>query len=140
MNKKKDLAKLFIEGLLNKNKCSNNNVSPIYNINTKSALRRIKICFYELSDLNRIPLTFYEIHLFEKFLSSCNITLQEYQRSIIENLGSVFISCYKGTTQLNIRPTYEKLSESMAEYAVTFNSMQINPNYHEFQSDGTFFG
>ena len=52
---------------------------------------------------------FYELCHFERFLNSCGIYLSEFERNLIKDLGTVYITCYRGTKNLNIRNSYLKL-------------------------------
>ena len=76
---------------------------------------RTIVYFYEWSNPNSVPKCFYTMDGFDKFLQSSQIYLQGYQREIITNLGTVYISCKRGSTDLIIKSTYINLRNALEE-------------------------
>ena len=166
MNKSKDLRELFRLSLRNHNKMSspmyrsNNNVSGgiLENIHRVPGQyeqeiqfgKEIRIYFYEWSDISKAPRCFYSLDAFDVFLKTSGITLELYQKDIITNLGTVYVSCYHGTRNLNVRGNYRGLLESMNEHNKREMVNCISTNkapmiIHEVENrwpenDGTFFG
>lgn len=84
----------------NANKPSDNFVGVIY--------------FYEWSDTSNPPKTFFTIDAFSRFLSCmCGITLQGFEREIIEIVHTPFIACKKGSKELIIRKNFIELSKEL---------------------------
>ena len=161
MNRSKDLRDLFRQSLINERKkltATNYGNSPYYggSYSMLSGIHRIpnqyndssvRIYFYEWSDLSKTPRTFYQLDAFDNFLKSSGIYMEFYQKDIIKNLGTVYITCYTGTKNLNIRSTYKNLTDALNEYdakrlvpkiqqpKVVFETQNRYP-----QNDGTFFG
>lgn len=77
---------------------------------------KIKVYFYEWSDVTRVPRTFDDLGSLEDYLKACGMYLQLYQRDIINNCGTVYMTCYKGSKELNVRGSYGKLLDSMNEH------------------------
>lgn len=171
MNRSKDLKSLFNESLRNKLKksCnksyirfydespnSNNNEGNANNDSVSPVYRQINIRFYEWSNVSVTPRCFYSISTFDEFLSSSSIHLKFFEREMIANLGSVYISCYRGTKRLCIRSNYQKLSAAMDEYNESITNINndandIDINKIRFENDmsnsngvecevGTWFG
>ena len=137
MNIRKDLCRLFRESLINSRKAPV--ISPMYG-------STIRIYFYEWSDVCRVPKTFYDIELFDEFLKRSGINLELYQREMIINFRTVYISCYNGSKKLCVRSTYKFLLDAMNNYnkeeekvvgcePIRFNIKDVIP-----KNDGTFFG
>lgn len=101
MNRSKDLAFLFRSSLIKKN---------------EEKEKKIDIYFYEWSNISTTPLHYFRVETFEEFLKRSGITLETYQRGIIARLGTVFVSCYKGTKTLVIRSTWKGLKSAMDEF------------------------
>ena len=154
MNRSKDLRNIFREHLKNKrNVC----INPYYNANSSynrcinrhsvNFPNEIKILFYEWSDVSNNPRCFYKLDSFEYFLKTCNIFMESYQRDIIRNLGTVYVSCYTGTKQLSIRSSYTSLANSIKEHDKNRLISQIKPpslileaKNNMVANDGSFFG
>lgn len=98
MNRSKDLAFLFRSSLIKKN---------------EEKEKKIDIYFYEWSNISTTPLHYFRVESFEEFLKRSGICLEPYQRGIIARLGTVFVSCYKGTKVLAIRSTWKGLESAM---------------------------
>lgn len=79
------------------------------------------INFYEWSDYNRTPKTFYSYKLFEKFLTDSDIFIVGWQRELILYMHRVYVSCVKGTKDLVIKPTHEALKREMDKSALLTN-------------------
>ena len=74
------------------------------------------VYFYEWSDSSNLPKTFFTIDAFSKFLLSvCGITLQGYEREIIEAVHVAYISCKHGSKQLIIKKDFKALNEELAK-------------------------
>ena len=103
------------------------------------------IKFYEWSDVNRPPITFYGIDSFIRFLDRCGITLYGYQKGLIASMSTPHITCEKGKKTLLIRGSYEVLKEAVKDSSVvdsiTFpNQVPLLPPVYghggyEYQSD-----
>ena len=131
MNRSKDLRDLFRQSLINERKRpkTDYNHSPYYNdyyrnrygggvldnvhrIPGQYADNSVRIYFYEWSDPSKAPRTFYQLDAFDNFLKTSGIYMEFYQKEIIKNLGTVYITCYTGTKNLNIRSTYKNLLDA----------------------------
>jgi hypothetical protein len=120
MNRSKDLRDLFRQSLIRKRTEVGRRVSPMYNASTlKSyianarAVNGIMVYFYEWSDINRVPRTFHDMEELERFLRASGIYMELYQKEIVANLATVYMTCYKDTKNLNVRSTYAALVDSM---------------------------
>jgi hypothetical protein len=166
MNRSKDLRDLFRQSLINErtHPSSSHNHSPYYNdyyrnrygggvldnvhrIPGQNVDNVIRIYFYEWSDPSKAPRTFYQLDSFDTFLKTSGIYLELYQRDIIRNLGTVYITCYTGTKNLNIRGTYKNLLDSLNDYDqkrlipnIQKPKMAFEPQGRWVENDGTFFG
>jgi len=162
MNRSKDLRELFRRSLINERERSSTTYrSPYYSGSYHSQYRDgeiqfskdVRIYFYEWSDVNRRPRCFYQLDAFENFLKSSGIYMQLYQREIIQNIGTVYATCYTGTKNLNLRGSYKNLLDSIKEHEAskllsnmtnkTPKALQYaayEPNERWPQNDGTFFG
>ena len=129
MNRSKDLRDLFRQYLVNERKKPKaTQVYPSYRNDyyylrygrsgfpKQYADNSIRIFFYEWSDVRKSPRMFYQLDAFDSFLKSSNIFLQPYQKDIIRNLGTVFITCYTSTKNLSICGTYEGLLNELREH------------------------
>ena len=114
----------------------------VHRIPGQYADNAVRIYFYEWSDLNKAPRTFYQLDAFDNFLKTSGIYMEFYQREIIKNLGTVYITCYTGTKNLNIRSTYKNLLDALREH----DAKRLVPNIQQpkleprLENDGTFFG
>ena len=161
MNRSKDLRVLFRQSLINKRNCPRtdyNRRPPMYggDTNFMGGVHRIpsqygngevRIYFYEWSDPSKAPRTFYQLDAFDNFLKTSGIYMEFYQKEIIKNLGTVYITCYTGTKNLNIRSTYKNLLDALHEYDAKRLMPKIQQPKLIFESegrwpenDGTFFG
>ena len=163
MNRSKDLRALFRQSLINeRNRPKPNYVkrSPMYGgyqgSNFVGGVHRIpsqygddsvQIYFYEWSDPTKPPRKFYQLDSFDNFLKSSGIYMEFYQREIIKNLGTVYITCYTGTKNLNIRSSYKNLLDALHEHdakrlmpKIQQPSLVIEPKGRWPEFDGTFFG
>lgn len=139
MNRSKDLKGLFKSYMENKNKPNYNkpsvpivdhrgNYSRTYNkeipllvnkasdTSTYESQKELHIYFYEFSDVCRAPRAFYTMEAFVDFMRTCGIYTQLYEREIISHLGTCYVSCYGGTTNLCLRSTYANLLKAMNEH------------------------
>lgn len=123
-NRLKDLFHKYLIHLGEANKNSSVHHNPYYgcchspyrhhlNILNKNDFNGI-IYFYEWSDSNRSPKTFYSLDSFERFLNISNIYLASYQRELIINIPSSYISCKKNGS-LIIKCNYESLNKALNE-------------------------
>lgn len=71
------------------------------------------IYFYEWSDANRTPKSFYTLDKFEDFLNKSGIYLKSYQREIIKCMHNPYIACKKGERDLIIKKSYELLKSEL---------------------------
>ena len=162
MNRSKDLRNLFRESLKNArnhittSSGSSSNVLSVHRIPNQyereiQFSKEIRIYFYEWSDITKAPRTFYNVDGFDNFLKTSGIFMAGYQREIILNIGTVYVACYLGTKNLNIRSTYRNLLDSMNEYEHKQLIPKINggvnspklifEDYNTMpQNDGSFFG
>lgn len=167
MNRSKDLRDLFRQSLINERKRPTTTYrSPCYGGSYPSSVHRIpgqhreiqfskdiRIYFYEWSDVKRQPRCFYQLESFENFLKSSGIYMQLYQREIIQNLGTVYATCYAGTKNLNLRASYKNLLDSIKENEASkllsnmtsktpkvLQCVGYEPDGRWPQNDGTFFG
>lgn len=150
MNISNKLRGLFKEYIINKSKpqphtSTSGYREPIIFGNS------VKVYFYEFSNVCIAPRAFYTLESFTAFLSStCKIYLALYQQEIIRNLGEVYISCYKGKSELCIRSSYKKLYDAMSEYNRVENGKGDIPRctgpiltptvHHESGYDGPWYG
>lgn len=115
MNRSKDLRDLFRKSLARKR--TEVRTPPMYNTrpNFMNHLKdgKIKVYFYEWSDIYRVPRTFTDMEELERFLKASSIYMELYQKEIVNNLDTVYMTCYKGTKNLNVRATYAALMDSM---------------------------
>jgi hypothetical protein len=83
-------------------------------INTSSDYGSYKgvVYFYEWSDLNRSPISFYSLNSFDDFLKKSNIFMAPFQKDMIRNLDRAYVTCKKGKTELLIRGTKPGLEEA----------------------------
>jgi hypothetical protein len=72
------------------------------------------IYFYEWSDTNRAPKSYYTLRAFENFLTSCQIYLLAWQKEIIKHMHNPYIACKKGQKDLVIKDSFEKLKNALA--------------------------
>lgn len=170
MNRSKDLKDLFRQSLINERKQQTTTYrSPYYGGSYPSNVHRmpnqqyregeiqfnkeVRIFFYEWSDVNRQPRCFYQLEAFDNFLKSSGIYMQLYQREIIQNLGTVYATCYTGTKNLNLRGSYKNLLDSMKEHEASKLLSDMSNKTPKVlqcvvyeqdgrwpQNDGTFFG
>ena len=169
MNRSKDLRELFRRSLINERERSSTTYrSPYYGGSYPSSIHRIpsqyregeiqfskevRIYFYEWSDVKRQPRCFYQLEAFENFLKSSGIYMQLYQREIIQNIGTVYATCYTGTKNLNLRGSYKNLLDSIKEHEASkllsnmtnktpkvLQCVAYEPDGRWPQNDGTFFG
>jgi hypothetical protein len=161
MNKSKELRDLFRQSLINERiRPKDNYVKnyPIYvnETNFTGGVHRIpsqynddsiRIYFYEWSDLNKAPRIFYQLDAFDNFLKSSGIYMEFYEREIIKNLETVYITCYTGTRNLSIRSTYKSLLDSLHEYEASklvckkdICKIILAPQGRQGKVDGSFFG
>lgn len=73
------------------------------------------IYFYEWSDTNRTPKTYYTLKAFEKFLNDCHIFLASWQREVISHMKHPYIACKKGERDIIIRNSFTELSKAIEE-------------------------
>lgn len=161
MNRSKDLRALFRQSLINERnrpKPNYNRSSPMYGGNTnymggvhripgQYADNAVRIYFYEWSDPSKAPRTFYQLDAFDNFLKTSGIFMEFYQKEIIKNLGTVYVTCYTGTKNLNIRGTYGNLLDALHEHdakrlipKIQKSNLVLEPTSRWPENDGTFFG
>ena len=162
MNRSKDLRALFRQSLINKRKCPKTEYtfSPCYSnrygggvlgnvhrIPSQYGDGDVRIYFYEWSDPTKAPRIFYQLNSFDNFLKTSGIFMECYQKDIIRNLGTVYVTCYTGTKNLNIRGTYGNLLDSLHEHdakrlvpKIQQPSLVLEPKGRLPKFDGTFFG
>lgn len=165
MNRSKDLRDLFRQSLINERKRLKTDYthSPYYkdylrkryggvldNVHrfpSQFADNSVRIYFYEWSDPSKTPRTFYQLNSFDNFLKMSGINMEFYQREIIKNLGTVYITCYTGTKNLNIRSTYKNLLDTLHEHDAKRLELKtqhpkliVEPQDRWLENDGTFFG
>jgi hypothetical protein len=158
MNRSKDLRELFRQSLINERKRPKTNycgsshfnggvLNNIHRIPGQYDDKSLRIYFYEWSDPSKAPRTFYQLDLFDNFLKSSGIYMEFYQREIIRNLGTVYVTCYTGTKNLNIRGSYKSLLDALHEH----DKQKLIPKIQQPrlifeqqgrwpENDGTFFG
>lgn len=145
MNRSKDLRNLFRESIKNKHKVSSSSVNPSYCYRPSLVFKPQndngkKIFFYEWSDVCRTPLCFYDLDSFVLYLKCSQIDIPLYQEEAMKGMNVCYVTCYKGTKNLNIRATYQSLSSSMSEFN---NRGRVSPVYaggHWQECEGSFFG
>lgn len=94
---------------------SSNSPITVHSVREIDDVYKTRIYFYELSDLNRIPLCFTSVDQFKAFLSNNGLSIDFRQEMIIRNLGTVYASCYEGIKDINLRGSYKNLKDSMKE-------------------------
>lgn len=141
MNKSKDLIELFRTTIKNKHKRTfpyTSNYGGVSNPPPMSSVHRIpgtgyptigkgiKIYFYEWSDITSVPKQFNDLSEFENFLKTHGLYLQLYQRDLIIDLGTIYISCFRGRKELCVRGSYQYLLESMNRHDRIQTENEIN--------------
>ena len=141
-NISKDLRRIFFEYISNigkKNEVTVHHPNPYYgssgNINIPPNRGyssfdgdfRGVIYFYEWSDINRTPRTFYTLKAFEKFLNDSQIYLVGWQREVITNLPNRYITCKKGSKELIIKCGYESLRREVEEIMKKEGETSVEP-------------
>mgnify|MGYP006896826897 CR=1 FL=1 len=89
------------------------------------------IYFYEWSDINRPPITFYSLSSFCDFLQKSNIFMPPFQRDMIRNLDHAYVTCKKGRSDLLIRGTRPGLVEAFGRDdapGVSIHDLPDKPN------------
>ena len=164
MNRSKDLRDLFRQSLINErnrpktdyahspyyndcNRYGSGVLSNVHRIPGQYADNSVSIYFYEWSDLSKAPRTFYHLDTFDNFLKTSGIYMEFYQKEIIKNLGTVYITCYTGTKNLNIRSSYKNLLDALREHdakrlvpKIQQPKLVFEPGGRWPENDGTFFG
>lgn len=163
MNRSKDLRDLFRQSLISKRNRPTTNyghspyyydtnrnrscVDSIHRIPSQYGDNSIRVYFYEWSDPTKAPRTFYQLDSFDNFLKSSGIFMEFYQKEIIKNLGTVYVTCYTGTKNLNIRGSYKNMLDSLCEHDskkliknIEKPKLIYEPQGRWPENDGTFFG
>ena len=173
MNRANELRELFRRSLRSKVvSSSGSNYSPMYRSNNGLGSgvldnihrvpgqyereiqfgKDIRIYFYEWSDINKAPRCFYTLDAFTMFLHSSGIRMELYHKDIICNLGTVYVTCYRGTKDLNVRGSYKGLLDSMNSHDMKGMVSSVSPSVSKApkvifeaenrwpENDGTFFG
>ena len=89
------------------------------------------IYFYEWSDINRSPITFYSITAFVEFLDRCGIFIPPFQKDMLRNLDRAYVICKKGKKDLLIRGTRPGLLEALGRDdapGVSIHDLPTRPN------------
>ena len=68
-----------------------------------------RILFYEWSDVNNTPITFYGMDSFVKFMDACGIIVRGWQKGLISSMPEPHVACEKGSTNLIFRGSKEGL-------------------------------
>ena len=117
---KQMLWRLFRDYLIRKEKeshipysCSNYNSGGYHSNIIDITGYKGTIFFYEWSDPNRPPISFYNIQAFIDFLNKSDIFIPPFQKDMIMNLDKSFITCKKGEKKLIIRGTKNGLVEAL---------------------------
>lgn len=71
------------------------------------------IYFYEWSDTNRAPKSYYTLRAFENFLNSSQIYLLAWQKEIIRHMHNPYIACKKGEKDLIIKNSFDALKNEL---------------------------
>lgn len=112
MNKKNELIGLFKEYIRNKNK----NYYKSYNRNKSNSI----IYFYEWSTVDRVPLSFHCLDELKHYLSSVDLSLDDWQittiNTCVDECFNIYISCRPGMKQLVIRTSYSGLKDALYNY------------------------
>jgi hypothetical protein len=154
MNRSKDLRNLFRQSLINERKRPKINFyncgvfGNVHSIPSQYGCNSIRVFFYEWSDPKKAPRIFYQLDAFDNFLKSSGIYLEFFQKDIIKNLGTVYVTCFTGTKTLNIRGSYKSMLDALAEHDKKRLVSSIQKPHLIFESsqgrwpenDGTFFG
>jgi hypothetical protein len=121
MNRRKDLVKLF-KAYMNRKENEHSSYNYVgyqsYYSGTLSNTRKVFsgiIYFYEWSDINRVPLKYFSLPLFEKFLFESGLELQCWQREVIYNATTVYITCVPGEKKLIVKGSYDSLKLWLAQ-------------------------
>lgn len=73
------------------------------------------IKFYEWSDVNRLPITFYSVNAFEVYLANCKIPFLGYERDVIERmLYTPHVACRPDGKGLMICSSWVQLSHVLS--------------------------
>ena len=106
-NMKKGLWELFKSYLIRKEKGS-----PVTKTTTVDNDFKV-IKFYEWSDVDKPPITFYGEDGFYKFMQRCGIIVYGYQKDVIKGFSECHITCKKGEKTLLIRKDKQLLKEAL---------------------------
>lgn len=71
------------------------------------------IYFYEWSDINRTPVSFYTLDAFERFLNASQIFMAAYQKELIKHISTSYIACEKNKKNLLIKTCYASLRDAL---------------------------
>ena len=141
-----ELKRLFLAYLENKDKVRVNTTTPTnsYVGSRAPSYRQASlfdgdydfqgiIYFYEWSDTNRTPKSYYTLKAFENFLNSSQIYLLAWQKEIIRHMHNPYIACKKGQKDLIIKDSYDKLKNAL-------NLDEAVKNKNPFNSTGDSLG
>lgn len=71
------------------------------------------IYFYEWSDINRNPKSFFTLNSFEKFLLSSQLYLASYQKELLRNIKNSYVACRKDGKDIIIKCSFESLKHAL---------------------------
>lgn len=131
--KLKGLFNAYLNRIEEERKTRNSHISSYsyQNIYNKSSFRNNTITsetyfgviyFYEWSDINRTPKTFYTLKALQNFLESSEIFIPSYQWEIIKHMYHCHISCKKGTKELFIRGNKDALASALNNPSFNVNN------------------
>ena len=133
-NLSKELKKLFFAHLKNKNKpreygsvVTHRPTPTTYQPSLFNSGVIGCIYFYEWSDTNRTPKTYYTLNAFEKFLNDCHIYLLSWQREVISHMKHPYVACKKGKKEIVIKNSFSELSKAIEEGSSVENAFKNNP-------------
>ena len=99
------------------------------------------IYFYEWSNINRIPKSFYSIRSFRDFLTSSGIYLEGYKWELLRNLDTAYVCCKKNEKDVIIKCTWDSLKFALENGDKSNNPYHstgapfFNPNYNRNEVD-----
>ena len=73
------------------------------------------IYFYEWSNCDNAPRTYYTLKAFENFLDRSGIYVPSYQWELIRNIANPYIACKKNSKELLIKVSWDALKSAMEE-------------------------
>lgn len=74
------------------------------------------IYFYEWSNIYSMPSRFNTMYDFEGFCRHSNIPLENWQKDVIDELNTCYVTCKRGSKELIIRKEWTRLRDALNAY------------------------